>query len=172
MVREMTDEAETLPVDKLSLRQEAFVEAYLETWNATEAARRAGYKSPNMSGPRLMVNDGISARITARLSEMCISADETLTRLTQQATATIAPFFRYGPDGEVLGLDTEYLRTHGHLVKRMKVKPEEIDFELYDGQAALVQIGKFHKLFVERREVTGDDGGPLKIVITRKDKNE
>ena len=47
----------------LSDKHRLFVLAYLETQNATESARRAGYKQPNMHGPRLMVNDGIKAAI-------------------------------------------------------------------------------------------------------------
>ena len=34
---------------KLTARQKAFCDYYIETGNATEAARRAGYKSKNMS---------------------------------------------------------------------------------------------------------------------------
>lgn len=55
---------------KLTERQRRFVEAFVETGNATEAARRAGYKNPNKVGPENLVKDGICKAIKARLKEM------------------------------------------------------------------------------------------------------
>ena len=72
---------------KLTLKQRAFVEAYLDSWNATRAARRAGYRGNS----RTLANIGwenirkhkISAEIERRISEMAMSADEVLLRLGQ-----------------------------------------------------------------------------------------
>ena len=66
----------------LTTKRIAFVEHYLSCWNATEAARRVGYAHPNMAGPRLMVDDGIKAYVEARLTEIAMSADMVLARLT------------------------------------------------------------------------------------------
>lgn len=67
---------------KLTEKQKAFADAYIETGNQTEAARRAGYKDPNANAARLMVNDGISAYIKERLSALesqrVASADEVM----------------------------------------------------------------------------------------------
>ena len=67
---------------KLTEKQKAFADAYIETGNQTEAARRAGYKDPNANAARLMVNDGISAYIKDRLSALeaqrVASADEVM----------------------------------------------------------------------------------------------
>ena len=35
---------------KLSLKQKAFADYYIELGNATEAARKAGYKQPQVQG--------------------------------------------------------------------------------------------------------------------------
>jgi phage terminase small subunit len=48
---------------RLNERQRAFVLHYLETLNATQAAERAGYRSPRMQGSRLMTNDDIQRAI-------------------------------------------------------------------------------------------------------------
>lgn len=37
--------------------------------------------------------------------------------------------------------------------------------EMYDAQAAQVHVGKIHKLFVDRQEVTGPDGAPFKVIL-------
>lgn len=47
-------------------KQRKFVEAYMASGNATEAARQAGYAHPNTAGPRLLVNDGIAAELEER----------------------------------------------------------------------------------------------------------
>ncbi len=57
--------ADTTWLDEFDLnpRQRDFVLAYLADPNATEAARKAGYRQPNKQGPRMLVNDGIAAAI-------------------------------------------------------------------------------------------------------------
>jgi len=56
----------------LTARQQAFVAAYIGTarYNATQAARVAGYTHPNKQGPALLVNLGIREAIDAHLAEV------------------------------------------------------------------------------------------------------
>lgn len=51
---------------KLSPKQKAFVDYYLETGNATEAARRAGYKQPNVQGSQNLAKPSIKQYVTER----------------------------------------------------------------------------------------------------------
>ena len=71
---------------KLTEKQRRFVDYYVETGNATEAARRAGYKNPNKASAQNMVKDGICAAISSRLKELedkrIAKADEVLQFLT------------------------------------------------------------------------------------------
>jgi hypothetical protein len=39
----------------------------------------------------------------------------------------------------------------------------DVELELYDAQAALVHIGRHHKLFTDKSELTGKDGAPLVV---------
>ena len=148
---------------KLTAKQTAFVEHYLTCWNATEAARRAGYSAhtANQQGPRLLVNVGIEVAIAARLSELKMSADEVLTRLSDQARANMDDFVV----GDYLNLERARDRGKMHLIKKLKVrtttisKPEgedvethDVEVELYDAQAALVHLGRHHKLFTDKIE--------------------
>jgi hypothetical protein len=75
-------------------RQRVFVEEYLQCWNASEAARRAGYKGrPNTIGQRLLSNVDIQAAVQARIKEKALSADECLLRVADQARSSLAVFF-------------------------------------------------------------------------------
>jgi hypothetical protein len=137
---------------KLSYKRQRFVEAYLKTWNATKAAAAANYAHPMQQGSRLLSFVEVQAEIQSRLKELALSADEVLTRLSEQAIANVADFFKYNEDGTVCGVDTKILRERGHLVKKVKVDPDKIELELYDGQNALALMGKHHQLFIEKVE--------------------
>jgi phage terminase small subunit len=159
----------------LSTKQQAFVAHYFNCWSATEAARRAGYANPEKNAYRLMVIEGVKAAIAARLAELKMSADEVLTRLTAQARGSIAPFIRRDTDGDLYGFDLSetqplHLLKKASLTRRRQkddkdelVTVETVTIELYDAQAALALLGKHHKLFVDRTEITGKGGAPIDV---------
>jgi phage terminase small subunit len=161
----------------LTTKQRAFVEQYLTCWNVSEAARRAGYANPYNNGHRLMEYDGIKAAIATRLSEMKMSADEVLARLTDHASGSLRPFIRRGHDGELRGFDLSDEQPL-HLIHKVSlttrtmkddVTEERVTLELYDAQAALALLGKHHKLFTDKMEHTGADGQPLFKVYEKTD---
>lgn len=85
--------------------------------------------------------------------------------------------FVEGPEYEVVveRLDLEKAKAHGklHLLKEYKVdKDGGVSVKWQDSQAALIQLGKAHGLFVDRTEITGKDGGDLivRTVSTALDK--
>ena len=57
---------------KLTERQKRFVDFYIKTGNASEAARLAGYskKNADVDGAKLLVNSSISREIEKRLKEL------------------------------------------------------------------------------------------------------
>lgn len=133
----------------LSAKQRVFLEEYLQCWNASEAARRAGYRGrANTVGPRLLANVGISEAIKARLADLQMGTDEFKVRLTEQARNVGAAFFL--DDGS---FDFEACIAAGkmHLIKSVTTtsgeKSSSQRVELLDPQAALIHIGKYHKLF-------------------------
>jgi len=161
----------------LSHKQAAFVTEYLADFNATRAAERAGYKGDEntlaVTGHRLLRIDKIADAISKRLSEKAMGADEVLMRLAQHARSDLGPWL--SDDGAI---DIAAMKEAGttHLirkVKRTERSGESKDggfwsqvtgeVELHDAQAALVQLGKHHKLFVDRTEHTGKDGGPIEV---------
>lgn len=146
---------------KLTDKQRVFVAEYTACWNATEAARRAGYTHPNKQGPALLVNLGIKAAVAARLAELAMPADEVLTRLAQHARGSMGDFIRVDGEGKPLGFDFGP-GTPQHLIRRLSITDKGITFELYDAQAALTTLARGHGLLVDRSEVSGD------VTVTQK----
>jgi phage terminase small subunit len=142
----------------LTNKQRVFVEEYLSCWNATEAALRAGYseRSARAQGSRLLTNDDISAEVERRLAEKKMTADEALTLLADMARGDIGEFMDVSGMGFSLKLlDENGERKNTRLIKKIKQKTttfiaksesdedrefHEIEFELYDAQAAIDKI--------------------------------
>lgn len=141
----------------LNNKQRIFVEEYLKCFNASEAARRAGYTgAANIVGPRLLSNVGIKQAVEIRIAETVMSADEVLLRLADMARATLADFV--SDAGEI---DMKAAKRAGklHLVKSYTVTDKGGQrIELHDAQAALALIGRQHKLFVDKVEHSGKIG--------------
>jgi len=146
----------------ISAKRYAFIQAYLKTWNATEAARQAGYKHPNAMGPRLVKVGIIAKEIQRRLDEKKLDADEVLRRLGDIARTDLGPYIESDSMGRV-GVDIEGLKKAGltHLIKGITPTKHGARIEFHDAAQALQLIGKHHKLFTEKHEVTGADGEPL-----------
>lgn len=129
------------------------------------------YNNARARSSDLVAKGNISEEIERRLKEQSMSADEVLMRLAAQARGDIG-------DLADIGNSTD-LAEHplSPIVKKYKKKVyhpqngeayDEVELELYDAHAALVDIGKRHSLFSDRVEHTGKDGGLIqfdKIVI-------
>ncbi len=148
--KKIVKSSESIGPDGLTDKQRAFVEHYLTCWNATEAARQAGYKTARQTGSENLSKPVIRALIHRRLSQMAMAADEVLARLSAMAGADMSDFLV--PSGKGLKLDLKAARAAGrlHLVKKYNKTKQGLSIELYDAQAALVQLGKHHGLFAER----------------------
>lgn len=162
---------------KLTNRQINFVNFYLRSWNASDAARRAGYKGDaNTVGPRLLANVGIRAAIHDRMAETAMQTDEVLQRLGDQArfnpTDLIVEKIRYlhDKDGNEVGqvqtfeLDWDKLKERGHLIKSVANTQWGPKIEAYDGQAALFKIGTALGALTERIDLTSK-GEKLDVVV-------
>lgn len=163
----------------LTNKQRAFVEHYLQSWNATEAALLAGYseKSARVIGSQNLTKPDIKAEIDARLEEMTMSSNEVLKRLSEQARAEYAPYIEVrelpadddGNSDVRAGIDLVRMVEDGkaHLIKGIKYDRDGRPIvEFYDAQAALVQLGRHYKLFSDNVDLT-TDGKPLPIGIVK-----
>lgn len=140
---------------RLTGKQKAFIEAYLETLNATEAARRAGYKGNGNTlksiGSENLTKPDIAALIKKRVASRAMKADEVLDRLAQQARGGIGELITEGG-----GLDIEKIQEQGHLVKSYSITKQGRRIELHSSQRALELLGKHHQLFTDKLKVEGE----------------
>jgi phage terminase small subunit len=142
-----------LNMAKLTDKQSAFVEHYLQTWNATEAARRAEYngtyESLRVIGSQNLTKPHIKQFIEQRMREMAMSADEVLARLAEMASADVSFFFN-----DVGVLQWDKVKEKGYLIKKIvHHKGNRISLELYDAKDALGQIGRHHQLFTDKIKI-------------------
>ena len=144
---------------KLTSRQRAFISYYLECWNASEAARKAGYseKTARFIGSENLTKPYIREEIDRRLKALAISADEVLARLQAQATASMSDFVSIRDVTHDAVIDLEKARQAGklHVLKKISITDKGLTIELYDAQAALVHIGKHLGMFIEQHKIVG-----------------
>lgn len=146
----------------LTNKQRVFVDEYLRCWNASEAARRAGYseRTAGAIGRENLQKPTIAAEINVRLAEKHMSADEALTILADIARGDLGD--AVSDDGII---DIVKLKKAGktHLVKSYSITQTGVRVEFHDAQAAIDKILRVAGRYVDRKEVTGPDGGPIMV---------
>ncbi len=166
---------QSLPTDKepatttLTLMQRQWLEHYLTHRNATKAARETGYKYPDKAGPRLKKNPKIIAAIEQAIKKQVMERDMVLARLSAQARAEYANFIKITTHEEeeeekngrfyitnhiYLDLKSMIEAGKGHLIKSIKIGKFSTNIEFHDAQTALITIGKYYKLWIDRSENT------------------
>lgn len=167
--------------EKLTDKQKVFIDSYCGSarFHATKAAVMAGYseKTAYSIGSENLKKPEIRKVINERINEMCLGSNEVLARLTDIANGSIEDLL--DEDGY---FDFKAAKRTGKLplVKKLKRKTtskqveakeeggdsiletslilDEVEFEMYSAHEALRDLGKYHKLFVERHEVEGNIG--------------
>jgi len=159
----------------LKPKQQLFLTEYLKDMNATQAAIRAGY-SPHSAysmGQKLLKKGEIQEEIGRKLNDSAMKADEILQKLTEIARGDMGDFLDVSSMSFQIDLNKAKEADKLKLIKRIKQhttisqhkdgEEEEntrIEFELLDQLRALELLGKYHKLFIDRTDVTSG-GEPL-----------
>ncbi len=147
---------------RLTNKQRRFVNFYLELWNGTEAASRAGYEGDRnvlaATASRLLRNVKVRTEIEKRLESEAMGANEVLQRLSDQARGNLADFINTDVPGGLI--DMNAVASKGYLLKKLAWTKAGLQVELHDAQAALEKLGKAHGLFVHEVKHTGagEDG--------------
>ena len=129
-------------------KQKRFVTEYLIDLNATAAAKRAGYseKSADKIGPELLgktsIQEALSKALAKRSERTEITQDWVLSRLQTVAERCLQAAAVIDKEGNPTG---------------------EYKFDSSGANKSLELLGKHLKLFTEKVEVTGKDGGPMQI---------
>lgn len=176
---------------KLTNKQRLFIDYYLQSFNASDAARKAGYseKTARQIGQENLSKPDIQAEIQERLSEVHMSAEEALKLLADIARGDMARMMDVSSMG--FNLDMKRAQELGitKLIKRVKQKTTtfiakkeseedrevtELEVELYDALGAIRDVLKVHGKFTDRVDVTsggeklGKDDGDTRAEILRK----
>lgn len=153
-------------------KQRAFVEEYVKCWNASEAARRAGYseKTAGSIGHENLKKPEISAEIERRVAESKMSSDEVLVRLADEGRGSLGDFMDIAEDGlPQWNFKKAEAANKLHLMRKIKTKTVtthrtrgeveeditevEVSLELYSAQAAKEILAKHHKLLTDKIDV-------------------
>lgn len=137
-------------VNGLTARQRIFVACYIGAcrYNATEAARRAGYRWPQIAGPRLTTDRRVRALLDAHHDRLVMKSTEVLARLSAIASGDLADFLAFDDDGGIrLDLAKAMRADKLGLVKKLKGDAQSFEIELHDSVRALLMLAKYHGLF-------------------------
>ena len=127
---------------KLSEKQKRFADYYIETGNATESARRAGYKQAHVQGSQNLDKLSIKTYIDSRLKEMAdkriMNAEEVMQLLTaiarNEVEEDVVVFGDSGPEITVKGMSAK------------------------DRLKALELIGKRYTMWTDKQQLEGNIG--------------
>lgn len=138
---------------RLSEKQKRFVQEYLVDLNATAAAKRAGYKDPNI-GRQLITKNNVSAEIQKAMEKRQTRTEITQDRVLQEL-ASIA--FAKGTDyanviaGCVVVNDTDELTEQQKAaIVSIKQTKEGVEIKLADKMKAVELLSKHLGLLAER----------------------
>lgn len=149
---------------KLTDKQKAFINHYLICLNATEAAKRAGYKGSydtlRSIGSENLTKPNIREVLGKRMSKLEMSAEETVKRISDIAAGDLLKYI----DSQG-NLDLQAMRDDdaGKLLKKYKktkriiprkdddpIEVERIEIELYGADAALDKLMRYYGKYSDR----------------------
>jgi len=142
---------------KLTHKQQVFIDEYLKSFNATAAAKAAGYspRSAHQMGWENLKHPVVAEAIQQRLADVHMSADEALKLTADIARGDIAELL---DDNGTINIGNAKARGLSRLIKKLKYKrtdqSEETEIELYNAQDAIRDILKVHGKFMERVDLT------------------
>ena len=167
---------------KLTDRQQRFVEEYMIDLNATQSAIRAGYSpdSARQEGSRLLSNVNISRAIAERQAEMSkrtgISQELIIRELAR--IARINPTDLINFDDASLRDDISAEDAAAISGVKCKITPGrngntvEREIKLVDKAKALELLGKHFGMFIDRKEVSGPNGGPIELTAMTEEQRQ
>lgn len=142
--------------DNLTIKQKAFADYYIETGNATEAAKKARYKQPHVQGSqnleKLSVKEYIKERLKVIEDERIADASEVLRHLSEAMRGEIQE--------EVIVVEG-----CGDGCSDARVMNKQISAR--DRIKAAELLGKRYGMFKDKVELSGqvDTGGKLDSIL-------
>ena len=159
-----------------SEKEQIWLSEYLKTFNAAEAARRAGYKWPHQQGAQKKAK--FRAEIDEILHKRAMTPEEIIDELQQIAQGDLADFMDIHGMGFNLTLEEAKEKGKTKLLKKVRQKTtifsgrneeddrevHDLDIEMYSRHEALRDLAKLHSLFIERKDITSG-GEKIKVIL-------
>lgn len=161
---------------RLTEKQAAFVREYLIDLNAAQAAIRAGYSAKtakqmgfeNLQKPQ--VAEAVQKAMDERSKRTEITADNVINELAKIAFSDMRRIAVWGPRGVTFkasdDLAPEDAAAVAEIGETVTQHGGSQRVKLHDKLQALQLLGKHLKLFPDRHEHTGADGGPIRSEAT------
>ena len=165
-----------------SEKEQIWLSEYLKCFNATEAARRAGYTWPNVQGQQK--KEKFRDEIKRVLSERAYSPEEIIDELQQIAQGDLGDMMEVTSMGFSIDMKTAKKNGLTKLIRKAKQnttlyqskselvpdsETHEIEIELYSRHEALRDLAKVHALFVDR---TRNDSDALTMLLAMKNEGK
>lgn len=177
------EEIPEFPCDGLKYRERRFVEEYLIDLNGAKAALRAGYAKNTATAFPFLVKPHIAAAIRvaiAQRSARIAVSQETVISETAALALSRIDHYVMEDEGQVTlaeGAPLDAMAAVQSIKRKVRVlynKDGEIEgreydteLRLWDKVAPLRLLGKHVGLFPDKVELTGKDGGPIRVAAER-----
>lgn len=157
---------EVVTVARLTEKQKRFVAEYLVDLNATQAAKRAGYRDPNI-GRQLITKNNVAAAIQEatrkRAKRTEVTQDQVLEELAAIGFARGTDYAQITPGGHVILTPTESLKERQRAaVLGVKETQFGVEIKLADKVKALELLGRHLGMF--DRGGRNEDAGEVRII--------
>ncbi len=143
---------------KLTGKQQAFVDFYLQHFNATKAAEQAGYKGNGKTlaqvGAENLRKPYLQQAIAKRTKSRAMDADEALSILAEMARADLGDFLHIDHNYTIVDLEQAKKDGKTHLIKSYQgaSKIAGAKVELHDKQRAIENILKALGVFNHKQQ--------------------
>jgi phage terminase small subunit len=162
-------------------RHETFAQEIAKGRTADEAYQTAGYSENRGNATRLNANESIRKRVEEILSKAAdmaqVTVYEVVAELKKLAFSNMADYYQADttgpPSPDFSKLTREQWAAIGSIEVDRRFESgesaatvEKVKFKLYDKRAALNDLGRFLKMFTDKVEHTGADGGPMEFTFS------
>lgn len=151
----------------LTPKQQIFCVEYLVDLNAKQAAIRAGYKPKNAEIvanqllKKTLVRAEIDRAMAVRMQRVEVKAEQVVRELARIGFANIRDAVSWGPDGIEIR-DSEAIDDEvSAAIAEVSQTQHGIRIKMHSKTDALGKLASHLGLLVDRKEITGKDGGPI-----------
>ncbi len=147
--------------DKLSAKQQRFVDEYCIDFNGTQAAIRAGYsaRSANIQAARLLTNDNIRKALDEKRLEIAeeskLKASDVIDELRRIAFSDITQVMSFSASKAKIKSSRKLSEDARKIVASVSQTQAGLTVKLHDKVKALELLGRYLNIFTDRVEVEG-----------------